>query len=167
MSSLIDRLKVTAIKVAKGPEAPVFNKTEITHAPQHKAVAMPAPSAIRVAPPTVIKTAFVPNTSAREAELIRAASAVKAAEANAISEKRFNESMLADLKKEYADFVQKLMAEMEETGPLYFSVKEEPKKETLEQEEAVVEVPLAVESPVEQTKAEKPSRKRSRKSAET
>ena len=106
---------------------------------------MPMPSSIKVAAPTVAKPTFVPNTKGREAELIKAATAVKTAEANAVTEKKFNETMLENLRKEYADYIKKLMADMEETGPLYFTVKEEPKAEEPKKEEPKVEEPKPAE----------------------
>ena len=130
MNNFIARLKVTSAKTTPGPKAPIAAiKTNNAPAPQHKAAKMPMPSSIKVAPPTVAKPTFVPNTKGREAELIKAATAVKNAEANAVTEKKFNDTMLENLRKEYAEYVKKLMAQMEETGPLYFAVKEEPKKE--------------------------------------
>ena len=130
MNNLIARLKVTSTKTTPGPKAPIAAiKNNNAPAPQHNAAKMPMPSSIKVAPPTVAKPTFVPNTKGREAELIKAATAVKNAEANAVTEKKFNETMLENLRKEYAEYVKKLMAQMEETGPLYFAVKEEPKKE--------------------------------------
>lgn len=146
MNRLVERLKVTTAKTTPGPKMPVASvKSSNAPAPQHKPVVLPMPSSIKVAPPTVAKAKFVPNTSGREAELIKAAVAVKHAEANVITENRFNDTMLENLRKEYADFVKKLMADMEETGPLYFTVKEEPKVEEPKPAE-----PVAVDNTVPQ-----------------
>lgn len=146
MNNLIARLKVTSAKTTPGPKAPIAAiKKNNAPAPQHKAAKMPLPTSIRVAAPTVAKPKFVPNTKGREAELLKAATAVKNAETNAVTEKKFNDTMLENLRKEYAEYVKKLMAQMEETGPLYFAVKEEPKAEAPKKEEPKVEEPKPVE----------------------
>lgn len=151
MNNFIARLKVTSAKTTPGPKAPIAAiKKNNAPAPQHKAVNMPMPSSIKVAAPTVAKPTFVPNTKGREAELIKAATAVKTAEANAVTEKKFNDTMLENLRKEYAEYVKKLMAQMEETGPLYFTVKEEPKAEEPKKEEPKLAEPAVVDNTVPQ-----------------
>ena len=150
MNNLIARLKVTSAKTTPGPKAPIAAiKKNNVPAPQHKASKMPLPTSIRVATPTVAKPKFVPNTKGREAELLKAATAVKNAEANAVTEKKFNDTMLENLRKEYAEYVKKLMAQMEETGPLYFAVKDEPKAEAPKTAEPKVESPKKEEPTVE------------------
>jgi len=150
MNNLIARLKVTSTKTAPGPKAPIaaIKNGNAPSIPVSRATSVPMPTSIKVAPATVAKPQFIPNTRGREAELIKAATAVKTAEANAMTEKRFNEHLLENLKKEYTEYIKKLMSEMEETGPLYFAVKEEPKTE--EPAKTVEPVPVPADNTVPQ-----------------
>ncbi len=147
MSNLLDRLKVTSIKKAVGLPVNVPNsKNGVTRAPAPKSIAMPMPTTIKVAPPTSIIKSTGPVSVGRESALIQAATAIKTAEANAVSEKQFNAELMSQLRKEYDAYIANLMASMEETGPLYFAVKNNESTKEAEPTAVVEGVETATES---------------------
>lgn len=134
MIDLISRLKVTPIR-QNTPVAPKkVAKVELK---------MPAATSAKTLPPPGIdgKPAQKSDTREYEEALLRAGMAIKAAESNAVTEKKFNETMLDNIRTEYEAFVKQLMASGE-LDPMFFVPPTEPVAET--NEPAPVEVEPAV-----------------------